>query len=40
MLHTQREVYLVIDALDECHSRKDLLCWVETFAASQHNGVH
>lgn len=39
MLHTQTEVYLVLDALDECASRKDLLCWIEASAASKHDGT-
>ncbi|KAL4990295.1 purine and uridine phosphorylase [Aspergillus falconensis] len=34
------KIQIVIDALDECKTRKDLLSWMEDLARSGHTGLH
>lgn len=35
-----KKVQIVIDALDECNTRSDLLSWMEDLANSSHAGLH
>ena len=39
MIDQAKRVYVVIDALDECPVRKELLLWIETIQLGQRN-VH
>jgi Cdc6-like AAA superfamily ATPase len=39
MLNYMKRVYIVIDALDECNTRLDLLMWLEYLASSGSAGV-
>lgn len=34
------KIYIVIDALDECKTRRDLLLWMEKLTSSGHAGLH
>jgi hypothetical protein len=39
MMNTAEKVQIVIDSLDECKTRRDLLLWMETVARSRHEGL-
>lgn len=40
MMNTAEKVQIVIDSLDECKTRRDLLLWMESFAGSRHEGLY
>ncbi|KAJ5632891.1 hypothetical protein N7490_009230 [Penicillium lividum] len=40
MLNHVKTVQIVIDALDECVTRKDLLLWIEGLISLKHSGLH
>jgi hypothetical protein len=35
-----QKIQIVIDALDECKTRRELLSWLENLACSGHAGLH
>ncbi|KAL2819101.1 purine and uridine phosphorylase [Aspergillus granulosus] len=40
MVYYVEKTQIVIDALDECNTRKDLLLWMENLASSGHTGLY